>query len=343
MERNNIVKEKISFLIVENSPKKRQAFMSILQELGYEHFYEASDGAAAFNLLRRRTVEIIISAWDMPQMNGLALLKVVSSDENFYMIPFIFVIPTIDRDMVVEAGKRGVAAIFIEPIRKEEIEKKLVSILSGGEVDENELKVEILLNKAKKLSKEKKYNEALAVYREIIEAHESAEVFFNIGNIKSAQGKYDEAIIAFRKAVMIDNLHARAFKEMGDVYLKKDEPQEAEKCFEKAGKIFMERNQDKEAEIAFKEVLRLNPDTVNIYNDLGILYRKQKRFDDAINNYRLALKVDPEDENIYFNLGRAHLENMQVVKARKMFEHALALDPDMDEAKRMLQAIDVGF
>ena len=42
---------------------------------------------------------------------------------------------------------------------------------------------------------------------------------------------------------------------------------------QRAGEIYMEKNMSKEAEIAFQEVLKLNPNTTNIYNSLGILYR----------------------------------------------------------------------
>ena len=327
----------------ERHIKKRQAVLKILRNLGYRKFSEASDGASAFNLLRRKPIEIIISAWEMPQMNGLALLKVVSSDDYFYKIPFIIVTPVIEKEMVVEAGKRGVDGIIVEPIEEMELGTKLHAILEGGETDEETVMVEMLLAKGKKLENDNKFDEAIALYRDILELQESAEVYYNIGHIKAAQNHYNEAIIAFRKAVRIDNYHARAYQEMGNVYIKKKEPQEAEKCFEKAGNIFLERNMDKEAEVSFIDVLKINPEIVNIYNSLGIVYRKRHDYKMAIKSYEMALKIDPKDERIYCNLGRAFMENRQITKAKKTLKHAIKLNPDFEEAKQMLQDIGRGF
>ncbi|MEE8483560.1 MAG: tetratricopeptide repeat protein [Nitrospinota bacterium] len=335
-------KDKLVFLVVHNRAVQRAKLIEMLSAMGFKNFEKASDGAVAFNILKRRTIDFIISGWDMPQMNGLALLKVVSADELLYRIPFIIIAQTIDKEMVVEAGKRGVAAILVDPVSPAELEAKVAGIFEQPVDDETEM-FEDMFSDAKKLTEQGNYDKALAVYKKMLQLHESAEVYYNIGYIKTSQGKHNEAIIAFRKAVMINNLHAMAYKSMAEVYLKKDDPHEAEKCFEKAGDIFLARNMDNEAEAAFNKVLELNPNTVNVYNSLGIIYRKQNKYDKAIDAYEAALKVDPEDENIYYNLGRAMLENKQIKKAKKAFERALAIDPSFDEARRMLQAIDVGF
>ncbi len=335
-------KDKLVFLIVHNHSNQRAKLVEMLSAMGFKNFEKASDGAVAFNILKRRTVDFIISGWDMPQMNGLALLKVVSADELLYRVPFIIIAQTIDKEMVVEAGKRGVAAILVEPVTSAELEAKVTGIFEQP-VDDQTKMFEDMFAKAKKLTDKGNYDNALAVYKKMLQLHESAEVYYNIGYIKTAQGKHNEAIIAFRKAVMINNLHAMAYKSMGEIYIKKEEPHEAEKCFERAGDIFLQRNMDNEAEAAFNKVLELNPNTVNVYNSLGIIYRKQNKYKKAIHAYEMALKVDPEDENIHYNLGRAMLENKQIGKAKKAFESALAIDPSFEEARRMLQAIEVGF
>ncbi len=76
---------------------------------------------------------------------------------------------------------------------------------------------------------------------------------------------------------------------------------------------------------------------------LGIIYRKKKDYAGAIKQYEKALKVDADDENIMYNIGRACIENKEVEKAKKMFQQALSVDPDFKEAKKMLQAIEIGF
>nr|NIM97610.1 tetratricopeptide repeat protein [candidate division Zixibacteria bacterium] len=65
-------------------------------------------------------------------------------------------------------------------------------------------------------------------------------------------------------------------------------------------------------------------------------YRKQGKYDAAIEQYKRALKVAPNDENIYYNLGRAFLEAARNEDARRAFESALKINPNFPEVKEIL-------
>lgn len=335
-------KHKLSLLVADAKASNRNLIIAMLKDQGFCHFGQASDGVQAFQMLKKRPLDFIISGMDMPEMSGLSLLKVVSADENLYKVPFVLIATVMSKEMVVEAGRCGVSAILIQPVKEKVLIDK-IQLALGPSTDEKEQKTEALFDKAKELSGKGDYDHALENYEEILNTYEDAEVYFNIGYIKTSQKKYDEALVAFRKAVMINNLHAHAYKMMAEVYAKKGDSKKAQHFFEKAGEIFMERNMDNEAEEAFQEVIRISPNTVNIYNSLGILYRKKRDYKGAIKQYERALKIDPDDEHILYNAGRAYLENKQVKDARKVFERAVAIDSNFKEAKRMIQAIDVGF
>lgn len=334
-------KENTTILVVENKTSKRFNIIGMLKNLGFKHFHQAPDGIAAFRLLKRRSVSYIFSSLNMPNMNGMALLKIISADEALHQIPLILIAPTMHKQMVIEAGQYGVAEIILEPVQEDILEKKLEQVM-GGE-DEHEEKMEGLFEKAVELTEKGKFNEALVAYKDIIKHNETAEIYFNIGYLKTAQGKYDEALVAFRKSVKINNMNARAYKMMGEVFLKLGKTEEAEHQFAKAGEIFLERNMDQEAEEAFNEVIKINPETNNIYNSLGILYRKRGDALGAVRSYKKALKVDPEDENVLYNIGRAQLEANLVADAKESFQSALKLNPDFEEAKRMLHAIETSY
>lgn len=329
-------------LVVHNDADKRSLVIDALIKSGYDNIEQVEDGAAAFHVLKRRPINCIISAWDMPQMNGLTLLSVISADEELYDIPFIIMTSNISRKTVMEAGKHGVTSILLEPFSVDSITKKINSVLSMRTAEKDDA-ADDFFKMAKKLTEEGKYDEALLLYKRMLDACEDAEVYYNIGHIKTAQEKYDEALIAFRRAVMINNLHARAYKQMGQVHIQKGEPEKAEEYYQKAGDIFLERDMDSEAEDAYKEVLKINPDTTNVYNSLGILYRKQRKYNEALVQYHMAIKVSPDDENILYNLGRALLDADKVDEARDTFRKAIEINPEFIEAKKMLQAIKLGL
>ena len=335
-------KKNTVILVVHNDGAQRSYVVETLKNGGFKNIEQAEDGAAAFHILKRRSVNCVLSAWSMPQMNGLTLLRVMSADDELYNIPFIIMTADINRETVMEAGKHGVASILLEPFSPDAIKNKIDLVLGMRNAEKSD-ETNDFFKKAKYLTEEGRYEEALALYKRILEAYEDAEVYYNIGYIKTAQEKYDEALIAFRKAIMINNLHARAYKKMGEVHVKKGEPEKAEEYFQKAGDIFLEREMNSEAEEAYKEVLKINPDTTNVYNSLGILYRKQRKYDEALQQYNMAIKVAPDDENILYNLGRALLDADKIDDAKAAFVRALEINPDFKEAKHMLQTIKLGF
>ncbi|GMT42782.1 MAG: hypothetical protein IEMM0002_1193 [bacterium] len=341
-KKKEIKKEDISFLIANKDSAKREQLMGALRTLGYKHFEQAPDGITAFHLLKRRDADFIFSGLEMPQMDGLSLLKIVSADDVLSKIPFFILTVAISRELVIEAGKYGIAGFLMEPVQVPILKKKIDEILVG-DPDKKSEAVEEMYEKAKRLIDEGNYDESLALFKELLDVHENAEVYYNIGYIKSAQEKYDEALVAFRKAVTINNLHARAFKAMGEVYIKTGEPEKAEKVLEKAGEIFLEREMHEEAEKAFSEVLKINPSTTNVYNSLGISCRKQHKYKEAVRHYKMAIKVDPEDEHIHYNLSRTLLEDKQIEEAKIVLKRALQMNPNFSEASRLLQAIEVGF
>jgi len=97
-----------------------------------------------------------------------------------------------------------------------------------------------------------------------------------------------------------------------------------------------------EAELAFQEALKIDPNTINIYNSLGIIYRKRGDYEKAIAQYQRALKIDPSDENIYFNMARAYVEADDIPNAMRFLEDSLKINPEFSLAKEMIRELKEG-
>src|SRR5271165_7668279 len=61
------------------------------------------------------------------------------------------------------------------------------------------------------------------------------------------------------------------------------------------------------AERGFQSVLRAEPRNVAALSNLGVIYSRSNRADQAIGVYRRALQASPDDEAILLNLGLAYL------------------------------------
>ena len=81
----------MKILIVDDFATMRKILRNILKELGYTDLLEAEDGQAALEILRREKVDLVISDWNMPNMDGLSLLKAIRSDEALKDTPVLMV------------------------------------------------------------------------------------------------------------------------------------------------------------------------------------------------------------------------------------------------------------
>ncbi|BBO82915.1 hypothetical protein DSCO28_34810 [Desulfosarcina ovata subsp. sediminis] len=67
-----------AILMVDDEPHVLKAFQRVLRKAPYT-LMTATDGEAALTLLEAREVSIVISDFNMPQMNGLELLKTIKT------------------------------------------------------------------------------------------------------------------------------------------------------------------------------------------------------------------------------------------------------------------------
>jgi len=64
----------------------------------------------------------------------------------------------------------------------------------------------------------------------------------------------------------------------------------------------------------------------SIYNRLGMVLRKQKRWEAAVDAYVKAAQLAPKDESILFNMGMAYVEGKDFGSAAQKFERAIELN-----------------
>jgi tetratricopeptide (TPR) repeat protein len=92
------------------------------------------------------------------------------------------------------------------------------------------------------------------------------------------------------------------------------------------------------AERGFQAVLRQEPRNIAALSNLGVIYSRTSRSDQAIAAYRRALEISPDDRAILLNLGLVYLRQEDHAKALPLFSRVVALDPHHLQA-RQLQAL----
>lgn len=82
------------------------------------------------------------------------------------------------------------------------------------------------------------------------------------------------------------------------------------------------------AEKALLTILRFEERSATAYNRLGILYAKQRAYDDAIECFEIAQSLEPSASSLH-NVGLIYYETKQYEKAALAFEQALAMEGDL--------------
>ncbi|MFH1136631.1 MAG: tetratricopeptide repeat protein [Pseudomonadota bacterium] len=338
---NPIAGKKI--LVVDPRATERKIQEIFLRDMGCGEVLHSSEAEDAWVLIKRFKLDIVISSWRLgTDMNGLALLKIVRADDALGLLPFLLCLVEATRGQVLAAGQAGVSDIVLKPYSRVIFERKVQKALSPDE-DPRVRESAQLFELGERLMRKKDYDGAVSCFKQVLEVFEKAEVYYNIGYIKTAQGRYEEAIMAFRRAAQIDGAFAQAYRKMGEVYAKLGRRDEAAECLSKAAEIFLEKRMEGDAEQSLRDVLKLTPNTPNVFNSLGIVYRRQGKPREAIRMFMKALKVSPADEHIHYNLARVLVSENRFEDAARILKSALTLNRDFDEAANLLRSIELGL
>lgn len=331
----------LSFLIIDENAIALRELSDSLKYLSFKNIQQVADANDAWSIMQVKNFDCIIAAWDMPNMSGLALLRVARNDDRFFNTPFFLTDPAFTKLKVVQAGQAGVTGLIVTPYDVQNLKAKMTT-LSEMPAKEAECKEESSLNKGLELIEGQNYKKALKVFNKLLDEGETAEYYYNIGYIKTAEEKYGEAIEAFRKATQLDRLFAKAYEAMGRAYNMLGQSGEAEKYLQKAADIYMSKENVGDAEQILNEIIEINPGTINVYNSLGVLYRKKGDLETALKNYLKAIKVHPDEPYIHYNIGRLYLEMKNPAESKIYFQNAVKIAPDFEEAKEVLNAIEMG-
>lgn len=124
----------MKLLVVDDSSTMRRIIKNTLQRLGYEDILEAEHGVEAWELMDKTPgIEILITDWNMPEMNGLDLVKKVRADARYTSIPIIMVTTEGGKAEVITALKAGVNNYIVKPFTPQVLKEKLEVVLGVNE------------------------------------------------------------------------------------------------------------------------------------------------------------------------------------------------------------------
>ncbi|MBT0729458.1 MULTISPECIES: chemotaxis response regulator CheY [Erwiniaceae] len=118
----------LNFLVVDDFTTMRRIVRNLLKELGFTNVDEAEDGQDALNKLQAGKFDFVISDWNMPNMDGLALLKTLRAEERFANLPVLMVTAEAKKENIIAAAQAGASGYVVKPFTAAILEEKLNKI-----------------------------------------------------------------------------------------------------------------------------------------------------------------------------------------------------------------------
>ena len=121
-------------LIVDDYSTARRLIKSSLQQIGFSCL-EAENGNQAIALIQQTTLDLVIADVNIPEKNGLELLKEIRADDNMKDLPVVLTMIEPFDDLIYDAEKHGMNDYLVKPFDVFTLSKTLDKVIktSGGE------------------------------------------------------------------------------------------------------------------------------------------------------------------------------------------------------------------
>jgi two-component system chemotaxis response regulator CheY len=120
----------LQVLIVDDSEFSRKFISRILGDIGIENITLANDGKQAFELINRHYFDLIVTDFNMPEMDGLQLVQQIRTSTDQKTVPILMVTSEQNQNRLAAVEKAGVSAVLDKPFEPASIKQLIIRLLS---------------------------------------------------------------------------------------------------------------------------------------------------------------------------------------------------------------------
>ncbi|QID18933.1 response regulator [Nitrogeniibacter mangrovi] len=124
--------EDLKVLVVDDSPNARRFIRRVLGNLGVEHFIEAGDGAEAMAIINDVMVDLVVTDYNMPEMDGRELVEHIRRQSWQRAVPILMVTSESDAGRLAAVQDAGVSGICDKPFEPATVRSLLARMLGAG-------------------------------------------------------------------------------------------------------------------------------------------------------------------------------------------------------------------
>ncbi len=118
----------MKILVADDMEAVRTSVCALLQHLGFMNIVEAGDGYQALDIIKSNKIDFLITDLDMPNMNGIELVRAIRSDDFLKALPVLFLTADAEKNSIVAAVQAGVDDYLLKPFTMKVLEQKIRKI-----------------------------------------------------------------------------------------------------------------------------------------------------------------------------------------------------------------------
>jgi two-component system chemotaxis response regulator CheY len=124
----------IRTLIVDDSSVMRKIVERSLRQAGLDQMvvYEAGNGAEGLDLLKSKSVDLILSDINMPSMDGLEFLRQIRAQGLAPGIPVVMITTESSEEHVKQAILAGARGYIRKPFTAEQVKERVLPLVNAA-------------------------------------------------------------------------------------------------------------------------------------------------------------------------------------------------------------------
>lgn len=121
----------IKVMVVDDQTSMRAMIRRTLQDLGFRDVRDKASATEALDDVRANRVHLIISDYNMPEMDGLQFLQEVRKDAVIGKTVFIMLTASAEKEIVQKAAEMGVNNYVVKPFTPAALKEKIERVFGA--------------------------------------------------------------------------------------------------------------------------------------------------------------------------------------------------------------------
>lgn len=207
-------------LVVDDDDDAREMVVEYLKQLGFKEVISEKEGKSALERLQREpeAVGLIISDWEMPEMNGIELLRACKAHPKLSEIPFLMVTSqgSMERMKVMQAARSNVDQYLLKPFNGVQLKKRIDFLL---EKFRTRKEVQGLVVEAAAHLEAARLERAQEAFEQILALDASHDgALRGLGDVLMRTKGYEAAIPFYKRAVDANPVHAKGYVKLASAF-----------------------------------------------------------------------------------------------------------------------------